>query len=217
MGSAALMTAQPITMTVGCASVDGVVQFQLVSQDSHTFNVSANVSAGDSSMTIASKIKAVFNGNSGWAAQSNGGTLWFLHSSGGSWNYVGVVSGATNTAGASMKFNNSCPAGSSVSVTSPASGSGVKGYPSYLTLAPSGVSPYTVVLAPGQSAKSIVDGICAYLANNGINHTRISDTKVYFIPLGTSSNVSLQTNDSGLQGAVGLSDAWSTQSGVIDR
>jgi hypothetical protein len=130
---------------------------------------------------------------------------------------VGVVSGATNTAGASIKFSNSCVAGSAVSVTSPASGVGVKGYPSYLTLAPSGLSPYTVVLAPGQSGKSIVDGICTYLANNGVGFTRISDTKVFFNTFGTSSNVSVQTNDSGLQGAVGLSDAWSTQSGVIDR
>jgi hypothetical protein len=219
MASAGSALAQAFLTTVGSAVQDGSVQFQLVSPDGSSLNVQTNVSAGDSSSTIAGKIRNAVN-SPVWQAQVNSGALAFMHYTGSTWTWIGVILNLRDSSCSSLSVTPRCPswfsltfdAGAVASGTGPMNG---KYGPSYLTFSVAGTAPYTVTPHPGQSVKSLMDGICAYLTGAGISYTRETDTK---IKLGFSSaTASFQTNDSGLQGSVALGDAWDVQSGLIDR
>jgi len=222
MTAAGSASAQAFLTTVGTAAQDGTVQFQLVAPDSSSLSMHVNVSAGDSSSVIASKIKSAVGFNGGfWQAQTFGSSLAFMHYSGSSWTWIGVILGLRDSSYSSLSVTSRCPSWFSLSVDASAVASGTgpvggKWGASFLTFSFGGVAPYTTTPHPGQTAKSLMDGICSYLSNAGVSYTRESDTKIK-IAFPPSTGASFQTNDSGLQGAVAVADAWDVQSGLIDR
>jgi hypothetical protein len=221
MASAGSASAQAFLTTVGSAAQDGAVQFQLVAPDSSSFTAHVNVSAGDSSAVIASKIRTAVNGPF-WQAQVNNGSVAFMHYTGQTWTWIGVILGLRDSSYSSLTLTARCVSWFSLSIDASAVASGTgpgslgKWGSSYLTFSFTGMTPYATAPQAGQTAKSLMDGICAYLSNAGVFYTRESDTKVK-IGFPPSSTASFQTNDSGLQGSVALGDAWDVQSGLIDR
>jgi hypothetical protein len=222
MASAGSASAQAFLTTVGSAAQDGAVQFQLVAPDSSSLSLNVNVSAGDSSSVIASKIKSAVGMNgSFWQAQLYGSSVAFMHYTGSTWSWIGVILGLRDSSYSSLSVTARCPSWFSLSIDASAVASGTgpaggKWGPSFLTFSFGGAAPYTTTPHPGQTAKSLMDSLCTYLGTVGISYTRESDTKIK-IAFPTSTGASFQTNDSGLQGAVAVADAWDVQSGLIDR
>jgi hypothetical protein len=102
-----------------------------------------------------------------------------------------------------------------------ASGYDSKGGPSFLTVYVQGESnPYTVVLRPGQTPVSLMQGIVAYLrlAATGLDFTQVSPVDVHISLRFVHSFISVQTSDVNLQNGLTISDkSLNDQTGLIDR
>src|SRR5262249_23508704 len=146
------------------------------------------------SAVIASKIRTAVNGPF-WQAQMNGGSLSFSHFNGTTWSYIGVILGLRDSSYSSLTLTSRCVSWFSLSIDASAVASGTgpgslgKWGSSYLTFSFTGMTPYGTAPHPGQTAKSLMDGICSYLTNAGIFYTRESDTKIKigFPPSSTAS------------------------------
>lgn len=215
LASAGQALAGQVTLTVGAPVTSGIVAFTIRADDSNALYVQVPVWAGDTGATIAGRIRASVNGGE-WSAATTtpgGSTLMFSYSG----TPVGEVDCVVDTASASATLSTTAMRPAAVlqiDAKALASGFDAKGGPSYLTFSMTGGAPYTVMLHPGQTATSIMDGIASDLGNLV---TRVSPTEILIVKSGLLS-VSLQTSDTGLQGALALSEAAKGPTGgLIDR
>ena len=192
----------PVTLTVGNATTNGMVQFTLVGDSASLFTVQIPASAGDSGSLIAAKIGMAMK-NSSWQAQVSDDSVTFSHAG----SAVSSIGGVLDTAGASLKLSTyrvKSYAEFQLDPSAVASGRG-----STLTFSVPGESvPLFMGLGQGQSAASVMDAVAAYLnsAGSGVSYVRLSPTKVGIQFAYVNSWVSFQTNDAGLQGKSTQSD-----------
>jgi hypothetical protein len=223
LGSAGLALAAQVSLTVGTAATNGSIAFNLVVNEHIVLPVQVTLAAGDSGAVVASKIRAAVSGGV-WSAatsQRSSSTVVFYYA-----DYqlgsipVGAIIGVVNTASVSVLLTTTDIGpvmDLQIGVNDVASGFDASGRPSFLTFSAGGnFAPYTVLLHPGQTAKFTMDGIAKYL---GAAAVRISSTEILMqVPGLANLAVSLQTYDTGLQGALALSEASDlTHGGLIDR
>jgi hypothetical protein len=192
----------PVSLTVGSASTNGMVQFTLVGDSASLFTVQIPVSAGDSGSVIATKIGLAVR-NASWLAQVSDDSVTFSHSGVAVSSIVGVV----DTAGASLKLSTYHVKSYVEFQLDPAAVA--SGHGSTLTFSvPGEAVPLSMGLLQGQSAASVMDAVAAYLnsAGSGASYVRLSPTKVGIQFAYVNSWVSFQTNDAGLQGKSTQSD-----------
>jgi len=192
----------PVSLTVGTAATNGVVQFTLLGDSGSLFTVQVGVSAGESGSLIAAKIGLAMK-NSSWQAQVSDDSVTFSHAGVA----VSSIGGVLDTAGASLKLSTyrvKAYVEFQLDPSAVASGRG-----STLTFSVPGESvPLFMGLGQGQSAASVMDSVAAYLnsAGSGVSYVRLSPTKVGIQFAYVNSWVSFQTNDPGLQGKSTQSD-----------
>lgn len=201
MAGTSLSPCPPVSLAVGNAASNGMVQFTLLASDNALYTVQVAASAGDSSSAIAAKIAAAVN-NSSWQALVNpDSSVTFSHNSGGTWSNVSSIGGLVGTAGASLKLlttNVKSYVELQLDPSAVAAGHGS----SILFSVPGEDVSLNLGLFQGQSASSIMDAVAAYLSSGGpgLSYVRLSPTKVGIHFHYVHSWVSFQTNDAGLQG-----------------
>jgi hypothetical protein len=222
MADSALPICPPVSLTVGTASGNGMVQFTLVGSDNATlYTVQVSVSAGDSGAVIAAKIVAAVK-NPAWQAQVQpDGSVTFSHNSGGTWSNVSSIGGLLDTASASLKLSTAhvkTYVEFQLDPTAVAAGHGS----SLMFSVPGEAVPLNLGLFQGQSATTVMDAVAAYLssAGPGVSYVRLSPTQIGIHFCYVHSFVSFQTNDVGLQGKATESDqcvACADQTGLIQN
>jgi hypothetical protein len=197
----------PVSLVVGSAASNGMVQFTLIASDNGLYTVQVAVSAGDTSAAIASKIAAAVNNSSWQAAINPDWSVTFSHNSGGTWSNVSSIGGLVGTAGASLKLlTTNVKSYVELQLVSSAVAAGHGS--SILFSVPGEDVSLNLGLFQGQSASSIMDAVAAYLSSGGpgLSYVRLSPTKIGIHFHYVNSWVSFQTNDTGLQGKATESD-----------
>jgi hypothetical protein len=228
VAAAAPASAGPMSLKVGAAKVQGVVQFVLhhaATGDSHQVQVSipSPEDAQPKAAAVAAAVAAL-DATGTWQGTVTSTGLTFQHLVNLVWVDVDTITDLVDTTGSGSKLST---IGTVVDFTldidpdAVATGVDAVDAPSIVTVTLTDTLTWTVAVQPGQTAADLLDQFEAFLgaeAGEGVLFVRTSPSAMQITLLYDSSQMNWQITDTGLQPvakAGGISTDW--PAGLIDR